>query len=128
MNIVLLCGNIVKDSELQKTNSGVSYYRNTIAVRKEFKNANGDYETDFIKFICWDKSAEFFSKFVKKGDTLNIRGKLQTIKYEDKNGNKKEELEVVCDKAEFLKSAERKEEPIKSNQEEFEVDESQLPF
>ena len=87
MNKVILSGNLVKDVDLRKTESGMSVVGNTIAVRRERKNFNGEYDVDFINFVVWDKSAEYLNQYANKGDRIELVGRWQVREYEEKNGN-----------------------------------------
>ncbi|MBO7691483.1 MAG: single-stranded DNA-binding protein, partial [Methanobrevibacter sp.] len=60
--------------------------RNSIAVRRDFKNKDGEYDTDFFDFSVWGSQAEFIEKYAKKGDKISIIGKLQNNNYEDEQG------------------------------------------
>lgn len=85
MNKVILTGNVTKNVEL-KSGANSQFVGNSIAVKREFKNENGEYDVDFINFIMFGKSAEIFAKYVGKGDKVLIEGKWQTRTAEGKNG------------------------------------------
>ena len=65
MNKVFLIGNLTKDPELATTNSGVSVCRFTLAVTRNFSNADGERETDFLNIIVWRGQAENCHKYLK---------------------------------------------------------------
>ena len=71
MNKVLLTGRLVKDCELMKTDSGTSVTKNSVAVRRDFKNSNGEYDTDFIDFVAFGTTAEYLASYGKKGNGTN---------------------------------------------------------
>lgn len=97
LNQVALIGRITKDVELRKTQSGTSCVSFTLAVERLFKNANGEYETDFINCVAWRQTADFMGQYVKKGYLLAITGNIQTRNYQDKDGKTIYITEVICD-------------------------------
>lgn len=101
MNVICLQGRLVRDPELKQTNSGLSVANFTVAVQRNTKNQNGERESDFIDVVCWRQTAEFVSRYIKKGDLVCLNGSLQTRSYEDKNGNKRKAFEVVADNVHF---------------------------
>ena len=104
MNKVILSGNLCKGNELRYTTSNVAVLQNTIAVKNDFKNANGEYESQFINFVAYRNNAEFLNKYASKGSKVLLEGKLNTRNYDDKDGNKRYVTEVIVDKAELLGS------------------------
>lgn len=104
MNKVILTGRNTKDIELRQTPSGVSAIEFSIAVKRTFKNANGEYESDFFDCIAYNKLAETISKYVKKGDQVGIEGRLQKRNYTNKEGKKVYVTEIVAENVEFLQS------------------------
>ena len=100
-NQVMLIGRLVKDIELNEDkNIGVI----TIAVNRQFKNEEGIYETDFISFKVLGGLLHNATDFLKKGDLVGIRGRLQNRSYEDEENNKKYITEVIAEKLTFLQS------------------------
>ena len=75
----------------------------TLAVNKDFKNADGNYDADFINCVAFGQQAEIISKYVRKGDKFGVTGKLSTRTYE-KSGSKVYVTEVIADGFEFLES------------------------
>lgn len=122
MNRVCLSGNLCKDVELKKTSSKKAVVTNTIAVNRDFKNDDGEYETDFINIVVWEKTAEYLSKYAKKGDRIEIVGKWQVRKYQSSDGENKVANECVV---EWLKLTNpRKQEEAQP----VEEDDDSLPF
>lgn len=101
MNIITLTGNAVKDVELKYSPNGKAIGNGTIAVRRDFKNQHGEYETDFINFVALGKTAEIMANYVKKGDKFGINGRLQIRKWEKNNGEKQYFTEVVVNGFDF---------------------------
>ena len=101
MNIITLTGNAVKDVELKYNPNGKAIGKGTIAVRRDFKNQQGEYETDFINFVALGKTAEIMANYIKKGDKFGINGRLQIRKWEKDNGEKQYFTEVVVNGFDF---------------------------
>lgn len=96
-------GRVTKDIELKQTSSGSSAVSFTLAITRNRKNQNGEYESDFISCIAYKEVAELLSKYVKKGDTIGVDGKIRTGSYKDKNGKSIYVTEVVVENVDFLK-------------------------
>lgn len=101
MNKVILTGRLTHSPELKKTNSGTSVVQFSVAVRRNFKNASGEYDTDFINCVAWKQSAEIVAKHFAKGDGITISGSIQTRKYTAKDGSERKAVEVIADSVEF---------------------------
>ena len=110
MNKVILIGRNTKAIELKQTTSGVSVAQFSIAVKRNFKNADGEYESDFFNCIAYRNTAELISKYVGRGDLIAVDGKLQTRNYTDKSGRKVYVTEVIADNVEFLQNKKDKQE------------------
>ena len=104
MNKVMLIGNLTRDPELRTTSSGTSVCTFSIAVNRNFTNAAGEREADFINITVWRGLAENCAKYLTKGRKVAVAGSLQSRTYDDKEGNKRYALEVVADDVEFLSS------------------------
>jgi single-strand DNA-binding protein len=102
MNKVILIGRNTKDIELKMTTSGTSVIEFSIAVKRTFKNASGEYESDFFNCIAFSKLAETISRYVKKGDAVGVEGRLQTRNYVNKEGKKVYVTEIIVENVEFL--------------------------
>ena len=102
MNKVMLSGNLVKECVLRYTNNNKAVLQNTIAVRNDFKNANGEYESQFINIEVWEKTAEFLNKYAGKGSRVLIEGKLVNRNYTAQDGTKKYNTNVAVEKVELL--------------------------
>ncbi len=104
LNKVILIGNVVRDPELTQTPSGISVCKFTLAVNRNYTNANGERDADFINIVTWRGLAENCGKYLVKGKKAAVSGSLQTSSYEDKDGNKRYRTDVVADEVEFLPS------------------------
>jgi len=105
-NKVILIGNMTADPELKQTASGVSVCSFTIAVNRRFAKAEqGQQNVDFINIVTWRQSAEFVSRYFKKGNPILICGQIQTRTWTDNQGQKRYATEVVADEVSFVASA-----------------------
>ena len=116
MNKVILIGNICKDIEIRYTTSGTAVIQNSLAVRNDFKNANGDYESEFVNIVVWKQTAEFLNKYASKGSKIAIDGRLTTRSYDKQDGTKGYITEVVAEKVELLDSKKTNTEPKTTNE------------
>lgn len=96
LNKIILQGRFVRDPELRYTQAGKPIANFTIAVDRD-REVNGERLTDFIDVIAWAGGAEFVSKYFHKGMMAIVSGRLQSRKWEDKDGNMRESWEVVSD-------------------------------
>lgn len=101
LNKAILMGNLVADPELKQTPSGVAVCSFRIGVQRRFKDANGQYASDFINIVAWRQQAEFVSKYFRKGSSIVVVGSIQTRDYTDQQGNKRYATEVVADEVSF---------------------------
>ncbi|MBR7071763.1 MAG: single-stranded DNA-binding protein [Clostridia bacterium] len=102
-NIVILTGRLTADPELKTTPNGISVTSFSIAVSRRYRSGEQT-QTDFINIVAWRQTAEFISKYFKKGSLIGIEGSIQTRKYVDKNGNNRTAFEVVANDAQFVES------------------------
>lgn len=101
LNKVFIMGRLTRDPELRRTNSGTAVTSFTLAVDRDFKNADGTKETDFIDCVAWRSTAEFAAKYFTKGRMAVVDGKLQIRDWQDKDGNKRRNAEVIADNLYF---------------------------
>lgn len=114
MNKILLIGNLTKDVELRQVGqTNVATF--TLAVARDFKNSQGQKDTDFIPCQCWGKIGENLAKFTSKGSKIAVEGRLQVRPYEDNNGNKRTATEVICSQVEFLSTKQSGQQTTKYN-------------
>jgi single-strand DNA-binding protein len=104
MNKAFFMGRITKDIDAKQTASGISVATFSIAVDRKFKNQNGEKETDFFNCVAWRGTADFVSKYFKKGNKILVIGSLQNRSYDDKDGNKRYVTELIVDEVEFAES------------------------
>ena len=120
MNKIIIVGNLCKPIELRYTTSNLAVVKNTVAVRNDFKNANGEYDSEFFNIVVWRQTAEFLSKYAVQGSTILVEGRLTNRSYDKQDGTKGYVTEVQAEKVELLKS------PAKSGNDEKKPDEKQV--
>lgn len=104
MNKIVLMGRLTKDPDLRHTQSNVPVASFRLAVARRFVKQGEERQADFISIVAWNKTAEFVSKYFKKGQQVGVIGRLQTRTYEE-NETKKYITEVVAEEVYFADSA-----------------------
>ena len=102
MNKCIIIGRMTKDAEIYTTSGGVTYTQFVLAVQRNYADASGEKQADFINCTAWRGLAEAIVKYVRKGDRIAIVGELQNRSYEDKAGIKRTVTEILVQEAEFL--------------------------
>ena len=100
-NKVILIGNMTSDPELKQTQGGISVCSFSIAINRKFRK-EGEQDCDFITIQTWRQTAEFVSKYFKKGNPILVCGQLQTRSWTDNQGQKRYATEVVADEVSFV--------------------------
>lgn len=108
LNQVVLVGRLTRNPEVKELEDGKKLAGMTLAIPRSFKNAEGEYETDFIETKLWNVIAENTAEYCKKGDIVGVKGRIQSriIEKEDK---KEYAIEIVAEKVTFLSSRSEKE-------------------
>ena len=104
INNVVLVGRTTKDPELRYTPSNIAVATFSLAVNRNFKDANGERETDFINCVIWRQQAESLANWAKKGALIGITGRIQTRSYENQQGQRVYVTEVVAENFQMLES------------------------
>lgn len=122
MNRICISGRLTKDPEKRVTNSGKKVTSFTVAVDRPYAKGT----TDFFDCVAWDAKADFVENYFKKGSVIILDGYLIIRDWEDKNGNKRKNAEIIADQISFGGKSEKAEKPVSD----FPVleDESELPF
>ena len=107
MNSVNLIGRLTNKPTFGYTNNNIAYARFTLVVNRNFKNANGERQADFINCVAYRKTAELINQYTNKGDLLGTEGRIQTGSYTASDGSKKYTTDVVIENIYFLKSKEK---------------------
>ena len=105
LNHIVIMGRLTRDPELRRTSSGIAVASFTVAVDRDFGGRDGgEKETDFIDCVAWRQTGEFVSKYFTKGSMIVVSGRLQIRNWNDKDGNKRRNAEVVADNVYFGES------------------------
>ncbi|MBQ8429101.1 MAG: single-stranded DNA-binding protein [Clostridia bacterium] len=123
VNKVFLMGRLTANPELKVSSSGVNVLRFTVAVSRKVKRD----ETDFIECAAFKQTAEFISKYFKKGSAIIVFGHLRIEPYTDKNGNKRVSTRVMADEVQFGEKSNKEDKPSAPSFDELEEIED-LPF
>lgn len=110
MNNFSAIGRACFDPSIKQMPNGKSVCNFTIAVNRQFKNTQGEYEADFFPVQLYEKQAEFANNYIKKGDRVAITGRVQIRKYTDKEGLPKSITEVIGSSVESLESKSNRDE------------------
>lgn len=111
LNQVVLVGRLVKKPELRLTENGKKTSTITLAVPRNYKNINGEYETDFLECTLWTNVAENTSEYCQSGDMVGVKGRIQTRVITTQDGAKKKKTEIVAEKVTFLAQSENNKQP-----------------
>jgi len=102
-NKVILGGRLTSDPELKTTPQGIAVCSFSVAVNRK-TGKDKEAQADFINCQAWRSTAEFISKYFKKGSSICLVGSIQTRSWTDNNGNKRYATEVIADEAYFVDS------------------------
>ena len=104
LNKVMLIGNLGKDPEVRYTTGGTAVASFSIATSERFKNKSGEWEerTEWHNVVLWGRQAEVAGEYLAKGKTVYIEGRLQTRKWQDKDGRDRYTTEIVGEKMQML--------------------------
>ncbi len=99
LNKVMIIGNVGKDPEINYTGSGIPIAKMSVATTEAWKDKDGLWQehTDWHNIVAWRGLAETIHKIVHKGTRIYVEGKLQSRVYEDRDGNKRSQTEVIAD-------------------------------
>lgn len=115
INKVIIAGRLVADPELRTTPSGKAVANFTVAVRRNYKNKNGEYDSDFISCQVWGKTAETVAKYFAKGSEIAAEGSYTNNNFTDKDGNKR--YSVVITVKEIVFGEKNKNSPVARGEE-----------
>ena len=104
MNKATLIGVLGRDPELRKTSTDKSVCTFSIAVKRNFKNQDGEYETDWFNIVVWDKKGDNCAKYLQTGSWVGVSGRIQNRSWDGDDGNKKYITEIIADDVQFLKN------------------------
>lgn len=104
INSTVLVGRLTRDPELKYTDNNIAVASFSLAVNRNFKDANGEREADFINCVIWRQQAENLANWAKKGALIGITGRIQTRSYENQQGQRVYVTEVVAENFQMLES------------------------
>lgn len=133
VNKVILLGNLGKDPEVRYLDNGVAVANFSLATTENYKNKQGERvsQTEWHNVVFWRGLAEVAEKYLKKGDSIYLEGKIRTRKWEDKEGNTRYSTEVLADNMTMLgkkNSQISDSQELTSNEKSVSNDEDDLPF
>jgi single-strand DNA-binding protein len=103
LNKVILCGRLTADVELKQTPSGLAVCTFALAINRKTAKDQPQ-KADFVKCVAWRQTAEFISRYFKKGSSLCITGSIQTRCWKDDNGYARDATEILVEEAMFVDS------------------------
>ena len=124
INKVILIGNLGKDPEVRYLDSGVAVANLSLATSENYKNKDGERitQTEWHDVVLWRGLAEVAEKYLKKGSSIYVEGKLRTNKWVDKDENTRYKTEILADKLTMLGKSNSQESSIENSSED------DLPF
>lgn len=103
MNAVQLLGRFTRDNEFKEL-GGTSVFRNNIAVQRNFKNKDGERDSDFINVVAFGKTAELLNQYFGKGQQVALEGRIQTGSYNKEDGTRVYTTDVIVNQFDFVGS------------------------
>ena len=104
LNCAIIMGRLAADPELRTTGTGKLVTSFSVAVNRSFVRQGEERQTDWIDCVAWGQTAEFVTKYFRKGSMIAVQGRLQTRSYDDKNGNRRKAVEIIADNVNFCES------------------------
>jgi single-strand DNA-binding protein len=104
LNRIIIMGRLTAAPELKTTQSGVSVVSFTVACERDYSGQGQEKQTDFVDCTAWRGTAEFVSKHFRKGSMIVVSGRLQSRKWEDRDGNKRTSWEILAESVYFGES------------------------
>jgi len=111
LNKAMIIGNLGRDPEMRYTPSGQAVTQFTVAVNRNYKGQNGEWqeETEWFRVVVWGQQAERAAEYLRKGNKVYIEGRLQTRQWEDKDGQKRYTTALVANQVTNLERRSRDE-------------------
>lgn len=104
LNCAVIMGRLTADPELRTTGNGISVTSFSVAVDRNYQRQGQERQTDFINVVAWRQTAEFVTRYFRKGQMIAVQGSIQTRNYEDRNGNKRTAVGIVTESVSFCGS------------------------
>lgn len=98
LNEATILGNLGNDPELRHTQSGTAVCNFSVATNRRWVNNSGEMNDDveWHRIVCWQRTAEIAAQYLRKGSQVLVKGRLQTRKWEDREGITRYQTEIVC--------------------------------
>lgn len=131
LNKAILMGRLTRDPELRHTQSNTAVCSFRLAIDRDRKGSNGERQTDFIDCTAWGKTAEFVSQWFHQGSLAIVVGRVQSRKWQDKDGSNRTSIEINCDEVLFgetKKQAEKQKPAYQEDVTELPDDDGDVPF
>jgi single-strand DNA-binding protein len=110
LNQIILVGRLTKDLEVKEGENGSKYANLCLAIPRSWKNAEGQYDTDFVECKAFESIATNTSEYCRKGDIVGVKGRIQTDTIEKEDGTKEFKMSIIAEKVTFLSSKSKNEE------------------
>ena len=106
INRVVLTGNLTRDPELRSTGSGMSVCSLRIATNSRRKDSSGNWveKPNYFDVTVWGAQGENCAQYLSKGRPVAIDGRLEWREYQDRDGNKRQAIDIIADSVQFLGS------------------------
>jgi single-strand DNA-binding protein len=101
LNNITLQGRLTRSPEMKATASGISCATFTLACEQDYKNQNGERDTDFFDVVAWRNTADFVQRYFGKGQMVVVRGRLQTRQWTAEDGSKRKAVQIVAENVYF---------------------------
>lgn len=101
LNNIILQGRLTRSPEMKATASGISCATFTLACEQDYKNPNGERETDFFDVVAWRGTADFVQRYFSKGQMAVVKGRLQTRQWTADDGSKRKAVQIVAENVYF---------------------------
>ena len=114
-NKTIYVGRLVQDIELRQTGKGTPVTYFTLAVQRNYKNANGEYDADFISCVAYDRVAENMARFLVKGSRVLVEGETNAWSTKREDGTYENHFMNKVNNVTFLDTREDREQLRKEN-------------
>lgn len=121
LNQFVVVGRLVSKPESKTSENGKSYSNFTIAVPRSYKNADGEYDTDFLDVTAFGSNSETTAEYCQKGDLIGIKGRIETSTYETENGDKRKSTQIIAERITFLQSSKTKEDDVEKDSDDLDM-------
>lgn len=125
MNVILLTGNVCGKPEAYVTQNGINRSQFKLAVKRRYRNQDGNYDADFLTIIAWRQTADYCNKYLDKGTRIAVQGTLTTRSYTAQDGSTRWVTEVIAD---HVESMGRRDDKAQEQSGFAEVDDAELPW